>query len=227
MRRKTRVRTEPFTDLLFNTLLGFTFLFFITVLFINPISKIGNVNMKAEYIVTVDWKDSLPDDVDIWVQDPNGETVSYLKKDAGWLHLDRDDQGIVNDIVTIDGEDIIYPINREVVTLRGIIPGEYIINLYLYEHKSKLPVDVKVIIEKVNPTLKLVYANNITLAKKDTEVTVTRFYLDENGDYSSGDNQMKILTPYNLKGFLTHESIPLFTIVTDYIYCTHSQFYKK
>ena len=201
MRRKTRIRTEPFTDLLFNTLLGFTFLFFITVLFINPISKIGNVNMKAEYIVTVDWKDSLPDDVDIWVQDPNGETVSYLKKDAGWLHLDRDDQGIVNDIVTIDGEDIIYPINREVVTLRGIIPGEYIINLYLYEHKSKLPVDVKVIIEKVNPTLKLVYANNITLAEKDTEVTVTRFYLDENGDYSSGDNQKKVLSPYNLKGF--------------------------
>ena len=30
MRRKTRIRTEPFTDLLFNTLLGFTFLFFIT-----------------------------------------------------------------------------------------------------------------------------------------------------------------------------------------------------
>ncbi len=119
----------------------------------------------------------------------------------GKIHLDRDDQGIVNDIVTIDGEDIIYPINREVVTLRGIIPGEYIINLYLYEHKSKLPVDVKVIIEKVNPTLKLVYANNITLAEKDTEVTVTRFYLDENGDYSSGDNQKKILTPYNLRGF--------------------------
>ena len=201
MRRKNRIRTEPFTDLLFNTLLGFTFLFFITILFINPISKIGNVNMKAEYIVTVDWKDSLPDDVDIWVQDTNGETVSYLKKDAGWLHLDRDDQGIVNDIVTIDGEDIIYPINREVVTLRGIIPGEYILNLYLYEHKSNHPIDVKVIIEKVNPTLKLVYANNIRLEKKDTEVTVTRFFLDSKGDYSSGDNQKKILTPYNLKGF--------------------------
>ena len=43
--------------------------------------------------------------------------------------------------------------------------------------------------------------SNITLAEKDTEVTVTRFYLDENGDYSSGDNQKKILTPYNLKGF--------------------------
>jgi hypothetical protein len=58
-----------------------------------------------------------------------------------------------------------------------------------------------VIIEKVNPTLKLVYANNITLEKKDSEVTVTRFFLDAQGEYSSGDNQKKILTPYNLKGF--------------------------
>ena len=125
---------DPFTDLLFNILLGFTFLFFITMLFINPITKLGNVNMKAEYIITVDWKDSLPDDIDLWVKDPNGEIVSYLKKDAGWLHLDRDDRGVVNDKIIIDGKEVIYPINREVVTLRGIIPGEYVVNLYLYDH---------------------------------------------------------------------------------------------
>ena len=41
----------------------------------------------------------------------------------------------------------------------------------------------------------------ITLEKKDSEVTVTRFFLDSQGEYSSGDNQKKILTPYNLKGF--------------------------
>ena len=41
----------------------------------------------------------------------------------------------------------------------------------------------------------------ITLEKKDSEVTVTRFFLDAQGEYSSGDNQKKILTPYNLKGF--------------------------
>ena len=48
MRRKNRIRTEPFTDLLFNTLLGFTFLFFIKLIFINTNYKIGNVNIKAE-----------------------------------------------------------------------------------------------------------------------------------------------------------------------------------
>jgi hypothetical protein len=192
---------DPFTDLLFNILLGFTFLFFITILFINPISKLGNVNLKAEYIITVDWQDNLPDDVDIWVQDPNGEIVSYLKKDAGWLHLDRDDQGIINDVVIINNKEVIYPINREVVTLRGIIPGEYIVNLYLYEHKSKEPVEVKIIIEKVNPSLKLVYFNDTVLETKDTELTIARFNLDAKGDFTIGSLQKEILTPYELKGY--------------------------
>ena len=192
---------DPFTDLLFNILLGFTFLFFITILFINPISKLGNVNLKAEYIITVDWQDNLPDDVDIWVQDPNGEIVSYLKKDAGWLHLDRDDQGIINDVVIINNKEVIYPINKEVVTLRGIIPGEYIVNLYLYEHKSKEPVEVKIIIEKVNPSLKLVYFNDAVLETKDTELTIARFNLDAKGDFTIGSLQKEILTPYELKGY--------------------------
>ena len=74
---------DPFTDLLFNVLLGFTFLFFITILFINPISKLGNVNLKAEYIISVDWKDNLPDDVDLWVEDPNGELFLVIGSPGG------------------------------------------------------------------------------------------------------------------------------------------------
>ena len=192
---------DPFTDLLFNILLGFTFLFFITMLFINPITKLGNVNMKAEYIITVDWKDSLPDDIDIWVKDPNGEIVSYLKKDAGWLHLDRDDRGVVNDKIIIDGKEVIYPINREVVTLRGIIPGEYVVNLYLYDHKSSSPVEAKIIIEKVNPSLRLVIVGDVVLKNEDTELTITKFRLDSEGNFKSIYAANEILTPYSLKGY--------------------------
>jgi len=192
---------DPFTDLLFNILLGFTFLFFITMLFINPITKLGNVNMKAEYIITVDWKDSLPDDIDLWVKDPNGEIVSYLKKDAGWLHLDRDDRGVVNDKIIIDGKEVIYPINREVVTLRGIIPGEYVVNLYLYDHKSNSPVEAKIIIEKVNPSLRLVFVGDVILKNEDTELTITKFRLDSEGNFKSIYAENEILTPYSLKGY--------------------------
>ena len=192
---------DPFTDLLFNILLGFTFLFFITILFINPITKLGNVNMKAEYIITVDWKDSLPDDIDLWVKDPNGEIVSYLKKDAGWLHLDRDDRGVINDKVIIDGKEVIYPINREVVTLRGIIPGEYVVNLYLYDHKSNDPVEAKIIIEKVNPSLRLVFVGDVILKNEDAEITITKFRLDSEGNFKSIYATNEILTPYSLKGY--------------------------
>jgi hypothetical protein len=186
---------DPFTDLLFNILLGFTFLFFITILFINPITKLGNVNMKAEYIITVDWKDSLPDDIDLWVKGPNGEIVSYLKKDAGWLHLDRDDRGVVNDKIIIDGKEVIYPINREVVTLRGIIPGEYVVNLYLYDHKSNNPVEAKIIIEKVNPSLRLVFVGDVILKNEDSELTITKFRLDSEGNFKSIYANNEILTP--------------------------------
>ena len=192
---------DPFTDLLFNILLGFTFLFFITMLFINPITKLGNVNMKAEYIITVDWKDSLPDDIDLWVKDPNGEIVSYLKKDAGWLHLDRDDRGVVNDKIIIDGKEVIYPINREVVTLRGIIPGEYVVNLYLYDHRSNSPVEAKIIIEKVNPSLRLVFVGDVILKNEDAEITITKFRLDSEGNFKSIYATNEILTPYSLKGY--------------------------
>ena len=192
---------DPFTDLLFNILLGFTFLFFITMLFINPITKLGNVNMKAEYIITVDWKDSLPDDIDLWVKDPNGEIVSYLKKDAGWLHLDRDDRGVINDKIIIDGKEVIYPINREVVTLRGIIPGEYVVNLYLYDHKSNSPVEAKIIIEKVNPSLRLVFVGDVILKNEDAELTIIKFRLDSEGNFKSIYAVNEILTPYSLKGY--------------------------
>ena len=82
-----------------------TFLFLVAVMFINPDARKGRVNLKAEYIISVTWPEHLRDDIDLWVQDPIGETVSYLRKDAGWLHLDRDDRGEVNDTILVDGED--------------------------------------------------------------------------------------------------------------------------
>ena len=189
--------TDPFTDLLFNALLGFTFLFLIAVMFINPIAKLGNVSLKAEYIITVSWPEDVADDIDVWVQEPHGELLSYLNKSAGLLHLDRDDQGSISDVVVIDGKEVVYPINQEIVTIRGIVAGEYIINLYCYEHRSGKPVDVKVRIEKVNPSLRLVYFDQLQLQKKDEEKTVLRFNLTGDGEFTSVNHNPKMLTPYN------------------------------
>ena len=87
IRRTGGYTTDPFVDLLFNALLGFTLLFFVSLVYFNPEARQGKVNLKAEYIISVTWPENRTDDIDLWVRDPLGEIVSYLKKDAGWLTL--------------------------------------------------------------------------------------------------------------------------------------------
>lgn len=196
---KQRQLSDPFTDLLFNTLLGFSLLFFISIIFMNPIAKLGNVNFKAEYIITVTWPDNQPDDIDVWVQDPNQNLLSYRNSDVGWLHLDRDDQGDLNDKIMIDGVETVYPINQEVVTIRGIVSGEYVVNLQYYKTTTGGPVTATVKIEKVNPSLKVVYVDKVTLDKEDDETTVLRFLLDARGEVESISHLQKKFTNYGLE----------------------------
>lgn len=185
-------------DLLFNALLGFTFLFLIAILFINPQSRKGRVDLKAEYIISVSWQDHLRDDLDLWVRDPAGAVVSYLRKEAGWLHLDRDDRGEVNDTIEIAGRPVVYPVNQEVVTIRGIIPGEYTVNVYYYEAAGGQPLTALVKVEKVNPTLKTVFVRELTLENQDQEATALRFELSAAGELVALNQLPAILTPYAL-----------------------------
>lgn len=196
---RTGPTSDPFTDLLFNALLGFTLLFFIAILFINPQARKGRVDMKAEYIISVTWPDHLADDIDLWVQDPLGETVSYLQKDAGWLHLDRDDRGEINDTIMVDNQPVIYPINQEVVTIRGILAGEYTVNLYYYTAARTEPIETLVKVEKVNPTLQTVYVKKIPLNQQDQEITAVRFKLNAEGTITETHQLQKTLTPYALE----------------------------
>ena len=191
--------TDPFTDLLFNALLGVTFLFFVAIMLVNPARKPGIVDPKAEFIITATWPENLPDDIDIWVEDPNGEVVSYLQRDAGWMHLDRDDRGEINDTVEIDGEVVIYPINQEIVTVRGTIPGEYVVNVYYYETVTGNAVPVTVKVERVNPEFKLVFVDRVELEHVDVERTVVRFTINDRRDVVHVSRVPKNLTPYMLQ----------------------------
>jgi hypothetical protein len=197
-RRPRHYTTDPFIDLLFNTLLGFTFLFLVSVMFMNPKADKGRVNLKAEYIISVTWPDHLAEDIDLWVRDPLGDIVSYLNKDAGWLHLDRDDRGEINDTITVNGKTQIYPINQEVVTIRGIITGEYVVNLYYYKQAEPNPVEALVKVEKVNPTLQTVFVKKVLLQSQDDEQTVVRFELNDQGEISGMNQLPMVLTPYAL-----------------------------
>jgi len=196
--KKTALTADPFIDLLFNCLLGFSFLFLVTLLHINPEAKLANVERKAEYIISATWPDHLKDDIDLWVKGPDDQIVSYLQKEAGWLHLDRDDRGVVNDVIVVDGVEKIYPINQEIVTVRKHHPGEYVVNLYYYQAGSEATVPVEVRVDRVNPKFQTIFRNTVFLDRVDDEKTAIRFSIKSDGSAEDFSQLPTVLTPYGL-----------------------------
>jgi hypothetical protein len=181
---------DPFSDLLFNTLLAFVMLFAIAMVAMNPKAKTGIIDAKAEFIVTVTWPDLDPNDIDTWVQDPGGNLIWFRSREAGMMHLDRDDRGLSNDTIVINGQKVVNPLNQEVVTLRGFVQGEYTVNVHYYDTKNGKPVTVNVSVVKVNPRAEVVYYGTLTLNKKGDEGTAVRFAMDREGTVT-GVNTLK------------------------------------
>lgn len=168
---------EIFSALLFNSLKAITFMFFISFAMINPVAESGKVDPKAEMMITVTWPDGSTDDVDTYVADPAGNVVWYSRREAGLMHLDRDDRGMFKDVIEVNGETIENPLNQEIISFRGLSDGEYTVNVVHYiANGGALPVQVKV--EKLNPKVTLVYYGTINLSGTGDEQTAVRFTLD-------------------------------------------------
>ena len=175
---------DVFTDLLFNALLGFAFMFAIAFMLINSSEETGNIRSNAEILISVQWPDDHPDDVDAIVEDPQGSLVWYHNRDSGLMHLDRDDRGNLADNLNINGEVVSNPINQETITVRGLQSGEYIINLLHYKSNFKEPLPVTVKVEKLNPSVELVYYGEHFLNGGGDEMTALRFYVDSQKNIS-------------------------------------------
>ena len=118
--------TIGFTDMLFNVLVGFAFLFIVAFLLIKPEAKKEDFERKAEFVVVMEWDHDQPDDIDLYVQDPTQNKVHFRLPIINFMYLDKDDLGFANDVVRYkDGTTTKVNINREVVTIRGIIPVSY------------------------------------------------------------------------------------------------------
>jgi hypothetical protein len=190
---------DPFGVMLFKALQVLAFLFFIAVLAISPDASQGKVDPKAEFLITASWPDNHPDDIDLFVQDPVGNMVWYRRHEAGFMVLDRDNRGGANDSVIVHGERMRSPIRQETVTIRGIIPGEYTVDVYHFTALTGKPVPVSVKVEKLNPTLQLVDYSTVELDHGGEEKTAVRFTVDAKGAVSDVNHDPKSLlqTLYN------------------------------
>lgn len=184
----------PFTDILLNVAMGFAVMVFISFALIRPELETGNVRLDADYLITMTWPDNHPDDVDFYVEDPGGNVIWYRNLEAGLMSLERDDRGLFKDTMVFNGERIANPLNQENVTLRGIVPGEYVVNVYHYVATGVDPVPVTVKVERLNPMVEVVYYGTLELDHRGQEETVVRFTLDGEGNASNLNNRQKSLT---------------------------------
>ena len=225
--------TIGFTDLLFNILVGFAFLFIIAFLLIKPEQKKADFQRKAEFVVVMEWDHDQPDDIDLYVQDPTQAKVHFRLPITNFMYLDKDDLGFANDIVKhADGAVSKVNINREVVTIRGIIAGEYVINAHYYSSRewSRLgnvadsqwelptnskqvenkvePLTVKIELHKVHP-YKILWVGEKKFNYKGQEETFVRFTIDSDGDLI-GDfeyEEKKFVIPFMRQGMMAPDII--------------------
>lgn len=172
---------DPLGVMLFKALQVIAFLFFIALLAVSPDSKDGKIDSKAEFIITMDWPDNHPDDFDLFVQDPIGNIAWYRHREAGFLTLDRDDRGGANNSITVNGKKIASAIREEIVTVRGIVRGEYTVNVSHFAATTGEPVPVKIKVQKLNPTAQVVFDDKVILDHTGHERTAVRFWLDGEG----------------------------------------------
>ncbi|SVB01276.1 uncharacterized protein METZ01_LOCUS154130 [marine metagenome] len=190
-----------FIDLLFNILLGFAFLFIVAFLLIKPEAKKKDFDRRAEFVIILEWDHDAPDDLDLYVQDPTNDKVSFRLPIVNFMHLDKDDLGKRNDTITnADGTTSTVQINREVVTIRGIMAGEYIVNAHYYStriyngsqidpdqkkvnftNKPKKDLTVKIELHKVTP-YSILWAGEKKFSHRGQEETFLRFRLDKDGN---------------------------------------------
>jgi len=185
-----------FTDLLFNLVIGFVYLFVIAFILINPVAKKGDVIKKAEYMVTIEWNHDYNDDIDLWIKDPAGNVVSFLRKSQGLMHLEKDDLGYSNDVYVKGTKKEIIFLNREVLTLRGTIEGEYEVMAHVYSRKftmqdgksrQDLPGMIEITVIKINPYSETYFARVPYIETAQT-LSLVRFSVGADHAYLGHNN---------------------------------------
>lgn len=173
-----------FRDLITLALAGFVVCVILILPHINPAKakpRPEGLEPPGNVVVELRWPDEIDADVDLWVQGPGDVPVGYSNKGGRLFNLLRDDLGHRGDVSGL---------NYEVAYSRGVVAGEYVVNVHLYRNPSQLlPVPVTVV-ASVKPSVaesaRQLLARTVELGREGEERTVFRFRLDQAGALVGG-----------------------------------------
>ena len=167
-------------DLVMLMLFGFVAIVVLLLPFINPVAKKAQDDIipPGNIMVEVIWPNEINADVDTWCHAPGDVPVGYSNKGGIVFNLLRDDLGSYMDPA---------PANMEQCYSRGIMPGEYTVNLHLFSNASGIfPVPVTVIISVKKSSnkelMRVAPPFSVLLYRTGEEITVVRFSLDAEGN---------------------------------------------
>lgn len=165
-----------FRDTILLALLGFVFISVILLIHFNPEAKENDSEPPGNVIVEISWPAELDTDVDLWVQAPGDVPVGYSNKGSRRFNLLRDDLGNKNDPSGI---------NYEVSYSRGIVAGEYVINVHLYRNAAPVREIAVHVAVSAKPSLgaaaKRLLETDVVLRHTGEELTALRFRLTADG----------------------------------------------
>jgi hypothetical protein len=165
-----------YRDMLFLMLLGFVAMVVWMLPFMNPPAKDAAADPPGNLIVAITWPAGNTD-VDLWVMGPQEvRPVGYSNKGGILFNLLRDDLGNMPDAT---------PLNYENAFTRGIIAGEYFVNVHCFRCPVlPVPVDVEISVNTGEPgknSLKAIATTRVELTRNGDEKTALRFRLTAEG----------------------------------------------
>jgi hypothetical protein len=173
-----------FRDLIMLTLTGFVTVAVLILPHINPRAAAETAQDTAppgNVMIEANWPSDLDTDVDLWVQAPGDNPVGYSNKGGAVFNLLRDDLGHMLDVSGL---------NYESSFSRGIVGGEYTVNLHLYRNRAAtitIPVTVVVSVKAgADLPARQLLVSRLALGREGEERTVFRFRLSEAGTLVPG-----------------------------------------
>ena len=189
-----------FRDVILLALAAFVAMVLMLLPFLNPSAEAEieaeGVTDPGNVIIELLWAADRDADIDLWVKAPARLPVGFPNKGNEVVNLLRDDLGLFQDLTDI---------NYEIVYSRGIVPGEWIVNVQAYRLEDPIqpvPVDVQVVVsvkregeDRPTPILE----KEVELRYPRHETTVFRFALTGKGTLVHGsvnDVRLSLIREY-------------------------------
>ena len=170
-----------FRDVILLALVGFVAMVIMLLPHITVAKKESEqTKVPGNVIVEMHWPSNQAVDVDLWVKAPGEFPVGFWNQGGEIFNLLRDDLGIVGDATDE---------NYEITYSRGILQGEYIVNVHMYGPLPPgvtVPVNVVVSVRKKYDDTNQLLKTDIKLTRQNQEETAFRFKLTGDGDLVPG-----------------------------------------